>query len=131
MHQDEQDVMRINPLRVWNSRLRYLFAASAALGACLSPLAAQKPATGADLAKAAATHEHLSAGPAYTSTDGKGAPQFPEVDLALSLRAADGSPIAVHPSELALFVQGQQIASCTGIRSFDHTGYGLTTVVAL
>ena len=131
MHQDEQDVMRINRLPVWNSRLRCLLAASAAFGACLSPLAAQKPATAVDLAHVAATHEHLSAGPAYTSTDGKGAPQFPEIDLVFTLRAADGSPVAVHPSELALFVQGQQIATCTGIRSFDHTGYGLTTVVAL
>ena len=123
--------MRINPIPVWNSRLRCLLAASAALGACLSPLAAQKPPTAVDLAHAAATREHLNAGPAYTSTDGKGAPQFPEIDLAFTLRGADGGPVAVHPSELALFVQGQQIASCTGIRSFDHTGYGITTVVVL
>ena len=123
--------MRINPLLVSNSWLRHLLRASVALGACLSPLAAQKPAIPVELAHAATARGHLSAGPAYTSIDGKEAPQFPEVDLAFSLRAADGSPVPVHPSELALFAQGQQIAACTGIRSFDRTGYGVTTVVVV
>ena len=114
--------MRINPLLVSNSWLRHLLRASVALGACLSPLAAQKPAIPVELAHAAAARGHLSAGPAYTSIDGKEAPQFPEVDLAFSLRAADGSPVP------GLYAAGNAAAFWT---ADGYPGPGATLAVGM
>jgi Mg-chelatase subunit ChlD len=73
----------------------------------------------------------LTAGPAYTSDDGKTEPRFPAIDLVYQLRGRDGKPTAAHPGDLKLFAQGQEIATASGIRPFERTGYGLTAVLAI
>jgi hypothetical protein len=73
----------------------------------------------------------FSAGVSYTSVDGQGSPKFPLIDLLFNLHRPDGASIPTHPDELALYSQGQPVGSCTGIRTFDRTGYGTSTVIAL
>lgn len=82
-------------------------------------------------APAAAPSVLFTSGVSYTSTNGQNAPKFPAIDLLFNLRKSDGAPVLVHPDELALFTQGQQVGTCTGIRTFDRTGYGTSTVIAL
>ncbi|HEY9126021.1 MAG TPA: FHA domain-containing protein [Acidobacteriaceae bacterium] len=73
----------------------------------------------------------FSAGVSYTNAEGKGAPKFPNIDLVFSLRQPNGLPIPAHPDELALYSEGKQVGECTGVRTFDRTGYGASTVIAL
>lgn len=73
----------------------------------------------------------LTAGPSYTSSDGKGQPKFPNVDVVFSLVGADGNPITAKPADLKLYSQGKEIGTATSIRSFEATGNGLTAILAL
>lgn len=77
----------------------------------------------------------FSAGVSYTAQEGQGegvgAPKFPNIDLVFNLSQPSGIPIPVHPDELALYSEGRQVGAATGIRTFDRTGYGTTTVIAL
>lgn len=73
----------------------------------------------------------FSAGVSYTSSDGQGAPKFPSIDLVFNLRQPNGAPIIPHPEELELYSEGQSVGASTGIRTFDRTGYGTSTVIAL
>jgi len=95
--------------------------ATAIIGLLINTLSAQtSPATA-----------QLVTGPAYTSPDGKAGPEFPNIDLIFQLRNHDGSPITAHPGDLQLFSLGQQIGTCIGIRPFDRTGYGITTLLLI
>lgn len=73
----------------------------------------------------------FTAGPAYTSSDGKSQPKFPNVDIVFSLIGADGNPITPKPTDLKLFSQGKEIGSASSIRSFEASGEGLTAILAL
>ena len=73
----------------------------------------------------------LTAGPSYSSGDGKSLPEFPKVDLVFDLRGRDGNPILPRPSDLKLYSQGQQIGTATSIRTFDQTGHGIAAILAL
>jgi hypothetical protein len=103
--------------------VRPAFSAAAActLGLMIHFACAQTPAPG----------PRLTAGPTYTSADGKGDPKFPNVDIAFSLVGPDGSPIVAKPSELKLVSQGKEIGTATSIRPFGQTGYGITAILAL
>jgi Mg-chelatase subunit ChlD len=114
--------MRLPMNRRRSCTLRMIQAIPALAAMCLvaMPAAAQVPAA-----------VQLTAGPSYTSSDGKTEPQFPAIDLVYQLRGRDGSPIAAHPGDLKLFAQGQEIATAGGIRPFDRTGYGITAILAI
>ncbi|HTJ29050.1 MAG TPA: FHA domain-containing protein [Acidobacteriaceae bacterium] len=73
----------------------------------------------------------FSAGVSYTSVDGQGAPKFPNMDVVFNLSQPNGQPVLVHPDELALYSEGREVGECAGIRTFDRTGYGASTVIAL
>jgi hypothetical protein len=79
----------------------------------------------------AAGPDTLSAGPAYTSKDGKTGPKFPKVEAVVRLKAADGAPVALKPGELKLFSVGTQLASGSSLRAFGDTGYGVRAILAL
>jgi len=73
----------------------------------------------------------LSAGPTYTSSDGKSAPKFPNVDVVFSLTDANGAPVQAKASDLKLFYQGKDAGTADSIRTFEQAGYGLTAILAL
>jgi hypothetical protein len=73
----------------------------------------------------------LTAGPAYTGSDGKSNPKFPNIDLVFELKNADGAPIAARPSDLKLFSQGQEIGTATSVRTFEQARYGITSILTL
>jgi Mg-chelatase subunit ChlD len=73
----------------------------------------------------------LSAGPAYTSKDGQGAPQFPVIDIRVHLTASDGTPKEFQAAEMRLFSGGTEIAQGSSLRSFAECGYGVRAVLAL
>jgi Mg-chelatase subunit ChlD len=114
--------MRLPMNRRRSCTLRMIQAIAALAATCLAAM----PATAQTSAA-----EQLTAGPAYTSGDGKTEPQFPAIDLLYQLRGRDGSPIPAHPGDLKLFAQGQEIATAGGIRPFDRTGYGITAILAI
>lgn len=80
--------------------------------------------------KAADAHK-LSAGPAYTSKDGKTGPKFPQVEIAVRLTGADGAPAALRAEDLKLFSASAQIASGSSLRTLGEAGYGVRAVLAL
>lgn len=92
-------------------------------------------------AGAAQGGQRLTAGPTYTSADGKSAdgkgsdgkpdPKFPNVDVVFTLSGPDGSPIAAKPGDLKLFSQGTELGTATAIHTFEQTGHGLTAILAL
>ena len=73
----------------------------------------------------------LTAGPTYTSAEGKSDPKFPNVDVVFTLIGSDGNPIVPKPGDLKLSSQGKEIGTATSIRTFDKTGYGITAILAL
>jgi len=75
--------------------------------------------------------QRLTAGPTYTSADGKSDPKFPNVDVVFTLSGPDGKPIAVKPADLKLFSQGTELGTATAIHTFEQTGHGLTAILAL
>jgi Mg-chelatase subunit ChlD len=85
----------------------------------------------AGIAQTSAGMAQLTAGPAYTGSDGKSSPKFPNIDLAFELKDADGAPIAARPSDLKLFSQGQEIGTATSVRTFEQAGYGITSILTL
>jgi len=74
---------------------------------------------------------HLAAGPTYTSSDGKYAPKFPNVDVVFSLTAPDGSPLQAKAGDLQLSFQGKEAGTATSVRTFEQAGYGVTAILAL
>jgi Mg-chelatase subunit ChlD len=80
---------------------------------------------------AQAPGQRLSAGPAYTSTDGKAGPPFPRVDVVVRLTGANGTPAALRAKDLRLFSSDAQVASGSSLRTFAETGYGVKTILAL
>ena len=75
--------------------------------------------------------QRLSAGPAYTSNDGKAGPQFPRIDVVVRLAGADGAPVALKSKDLRLFSSGAQVAGGSSLRTFAETGYGVKAILAL
>jgi Mg-chelatase subunit ChlD len=80
--------------------------------------------------------QRLTAGPTYTSADGKSSdgksdPKFPNVDVVFTLTGADGKPIAAKQGDLKLFSQGTELGTATAIRTFEQTGHGLAAILAL
>jgi Mg-chelatase subunit ChlD len=73
----------------------------------------------------------LIAGPTYTSTDGTNGPRFPGVDVIFEADQADGTPIAVKAGDLKLFSIGKEVAAAASIQTFEETGYGITSILAL
>ncbi len=73
----------------------------------------------------------MTAGPSYTSADGKGNPKFPEAEVLFAVIGGDGSPVAVKTADLKLISQGREIATTSSIRTFEQTGYGITAILAL
>ena len=90
----------------------------------VAPLPAVSPASPSPTAT-------LSAGPTYTSADGKGSQKFPQVEAVFSLVGADGKPVALKPSDLQMFSQNKLVGSANSFRSFDQTGYGVTSILAI
>ena len=79
----------------------------------------------------AASGQRMTAGPTYTSADGKSDPKFPNVDVVFTLIGTDGKPIAAKPADLKLFSQGTELGTATAIHTFEQTGHGLTAILAL
>ena len=75
--------------------------------------------------------QRLTAGPTYTSADGKNDPKFPNVDVVFTLFGPDGKPIPAKPADLKLFSQGTELGTAASIRAFEQTGHGLTAILAL
>jgi VWFA-related protein len=73
----------------------------------------------------------LTAGPTYTSAEGKADPEFPNVDVVFTLIGADGKPIQAKPADMKLFSEGTDLGTATSIRTFEQTGYGLTAILAI
>lgn len=110
-----------------NRRQRSILFASLALGV----VAALMLSTHTCVAQAIAGVAQLTAGPTYTSTDGKASPRFPNIDLVFELKGPDGASIVPRLGDLRLFSQGQEIGTATSIRRFEQTGYGITSILAL
>jgi uncharacterized protein YegL len=83
------------------------------------------------LAQTAKPAARLTVGPTYTSSDGNGAPKFPDVDLVFTLTGSHGKPIQPKPGDLKLFSQGKEVGTATALRTFDKSGYGVTSILAL
>jgi Mg-chelatase subunit ChlD len=80
--------------------------------------------------------QRMTAGPTYTSADGKSSdgksdPKFPNVDVVFTLTGPDGQPIQAKPGDLKLFSQGTELGTATSIHTFEQTGHGLTAILAL
>jgi Mg-chelatase subunit ChlD len=75
--------------------------------------------------------QRLTAGPTYSSADGKSDPKFPNVDVVFTLIGADGKPIPAKPGDLKLFSQGTELGTATSIQTFEQTKHGLTAILAL
>jgi hypothetical protein len=73
----------------------------------------------------------LNAGPAYTSKDGQGEPQFPRIELLVRLVDEKGAPQAFEPGDLSLYSGNIFLGQGSGVRSFADTGYGVRSILAL
>lgn len=102
-------------------KVRSWIAVAVAGASCLAAGLGQKPAK----------TSKLSAGPAYTSKDGKTGPKFPSVDVVVRLRGADDAPLALNPKDVKLFSGGNQLAAGDSLRTFAEAGYGVKTILAL
>ena len=100
-------------------------------GGASSVCAAQSAGSTSGLSIAHSGGQRLSAGPAYTSTDGKTEPKFPKVEMVYELTDANGVPIVARAADLKLFSEGKEIGTAKAIRSFEQTGYGLTSILAI
>jgi hypothetical protein len=67
----------------------------------------------------------LSAGPAYTSKDGKDGPQFPRIDVVVRLRDGAGAQQPVQTADLKLFSGSTGLGSGDSVRTFAEAGYGV------
>ena len=73
----------------------------------------------------------LSAGPAYTSKDGKDGPQFPRIDMVVRLRDGAGVLQPVQAADLKLFSGSASLGGVSSVRTFAETGYGVKSILAL
>jgi Mg-chelatase subunit ChlD len=73
----------------------------------------------------------LTAGPTYTSGDGKSDPKFPNVDVVFTLVSQDGNPVNAKTGDLKLTSEGKEIGTANSIRTFEKTGYGITAILAI
>jgi VWFA-related protein len=85
----------------------------------------------AGAAWAQATSHTLSAGPAYTSKDGKDGPQFPRMDIVVRLRDGAGALQPVQAADLKLFSGKTELGSGSSVRTFADAGYGVKSILAL
>lgn len=118
------------------TRTRHICAGALALAFLLLWAVDGRGQAPAAQAAAAPGKPQFTAGPTYTSADGKSSdgksdPKFPNVDVVFTLIGADGKPIQAKPGDLKLFSQGTELGTANSIHTFEQTGHGLTAILAL
>lgn len=73
----------------------------------------------------------LSAGPAYTSKDGRNGPLFPALNLVVRLTDNAGAPQQFRAADFGLSSGDTELGSGKSVRTFADTGYGVKAILVL